>query len=232
MKRTAVLLPLVFLFILPALNLYAWHDKTHIAIGKVSDYKKAYNCAAADVTKTKARLIEQLNHYYNNPKGTRIGKKLVLKQIPLYNSTKDRDGHLYGAIIASIREFERSMAAKKYAEYHLAFLCHYAGDLSQPLHNTAYDDFNRKHHIMNDGIIEKEVLENRNEIIKRMYDIEFSANNFEDELAYRIAKIANISLKLGKKMKKENRNMTKDEAYEQIAHSASLLKAILKHLGK
>ena len=42
-----------------------------------------------------------------------------------------------------------------------------------------------------------------------------------------IARIANLSMKLGYRLEEENRMLSKEEAYAQIGHSASLLKAIL-----
>jgi hypothetical protein len=44
-----------------------------------------------------------------------------------------------------------------------------------------------------------------------------------------IARIANLSRKLGYRLAKEDRNMTPEEAYVQLGHSASLLKAVLQH---
>jgi hypothetical protein len=51
-------------------------------------------------------------------------------------------------------------------------------------------------------------------------------------LAKEIARIANISIKKGYRLEKENRLLTKDEAYEQISHSASLFKAVLRYVEK
>ena len=49
------------------------------------------------------------------------------------------------------------------------------------------------------------------------------------DLATEVARIANLSESLGEKLERENRLMTKAEAYNQIGHSASLLKAILHY---
>ncbi len=54
----------------------------------------------------------------------------------------------------------------------------------------------------------------------------------EEKLAREIARIANLSLKLGYGMEDDNRLLTKEEAYIQISHSASLFKAILKFVGR
>jgi hypothetical protein len=54
----------------------------------------------------------------------------------------------------------------------------------------------------------------------------------ENDLAREIARIANISRQLGLRMEKENRDMTPDEAYRQIIHSASLLRAVLNYMNQ
>ncbi|MGA2228329.1 MAG: hypothetical protein ABSH41_28180 [Syntrophobacteraceae bacterium] len=68
---------------------------------------------------------------------------MVLAQVNRYYDPTDENGHLYGAIVASLRDFKSAKASGKYAEYHLAYCAHYVGDLSMPLHNTLYDSFNR-----------------------------------------------------------------------------------------
>ncbi|MGD9106444.1 MAG: hypothetical protein PVJ87_06395, partial [Desulfobacterales bacterium] len=103
----------------------------------------------------------------------------------------------------------------------------YVGDLSQPLHNTLYNSYNRKYHKTTDAIINDEVLENIDRI--KIYPIQISS---EENMANEIARIANLSIKKGYQIEDEKRLLTKDEAYEQISHSASLFKAILEYVGK
>ena len=128
-------------------------------------------------------------------------------------------GHLYGAIIASIRQYRTTTQTGKYAEYHLAFCSHYVGDLSQPLHNTLYNDYNRRNHTATDGIIEGEALYNL--ALIEVYPINIQS---EEDLAVEVARIANLSLNLGYKLELEGRMMSRQEAYEQISHSASLFR--------
>ncbi len=211
----------------------AWHDRTHLAVAKAAGYNMWYNAAAADLVKVKAAFIESGNHYFNNSSELEVTPDLVLAQAARYNKSSDKEGHLYGAIIGSLSAYEKSAAKGRYAEYHLAFAAHYIGDLSQPLHNTPYDSFNKEHHAINDGIVDSVVLDHPGEITKRMYEIELSDGRFEDDLAREIARIANLSRHLGYVMRADGgRDMTPQEAYEQLAHSASLFKAVLKHYGK
>ncbi len=222
----------IFLFVSnPDLSL-AWHDETHLAVAKAAGYDKWYNSAGAYIAKIKAGRVEKNNHYFGNPKNVEVTLELVLKQVKKYNDPIDIYGHVYGAIIASLRDYKSTTRAGKYAEYHVAYCAHYVADLSQPLHNVPYNSFNKAHHKANDGIVESEVLENIAKIQENMYNIILSADNFEEDLSKEIARIADLSRELGHKLKKENRDMTKTETYIQLGHSASLLKSILKYLGK
>ncbi len=235
MNKFKIRLAAVFLLLASTLYIssaYGWHDKTHLAAAKAAGYYKWYNAAGADISKIKAGGIEGYNHFFNNPSNIEITPEIVLKQAGRYNNPGDRRGHLYGAIIASLREYESAAQKGKYAEYHFAFCAHYIADLSQPLHNIPYDSFNKKHHGINDGTVEKEVLENTGKIEKHMYKIRLRPSEFEDDLAKEIARIAGLSGQLGHKLRKENRDMTKKEAYIQLGHSASLIKAVLQHFGK
>jgi high-affinity nickel permease len=101
-----------------------------------------------------------------------------------------------------------------------------------PLHNIAFDEFNKEHQDANDGIGEEVILYSTKKIETQMYTIALRKEYFEDDLARHIARIANLSRKLGYKLRAEKRNMTRQEAYVQMGHSASLLKAVLKRYNK
>ena len=225
-SKISVLLILTAFFILRSQNTSAWYDETHLAIAKASGYRKWYNATGADMAKIKAENIERHNHYANNPVGTVVTKRMVLSQVDKYNQI-DEKGHLYGAIVASLRDYLENKQGGKYGEYHLAYCAHYVGDMSQPLHNTAYNTFNQKHHEPIDGIINDEVLNNLEKI--KPYRIVIDS---EESLAKEIARIDNLSMKLGYNIEAENRLLTKEEAYTQISHSVSLFRAILKYVGK
>jgi len=216
---------LAAMVVFPSLSL-AWNDEPHLAIGKAAGYPKWYHSCGADMAKLKAGDREGNNHYANNPPGLTVTPEQVLSQVDRYNQI-DRDGHLYGAIIASLRDYLAYRQKGKYGGYHLAFCAHYVGDLSMPLHNTQYNSFNRTHHKTMDGILDGEVLQNLGRI--RTYSI---AIDSEEDLAREVSRIANISMNLGYRLEAKQRLLTKEEAYVQIGHSASLLKAILDFVGK
>jgi hypothetical protein len=210
---------------------WAWNDRTHMAIAKAAGYWYWYYAAAADVAKIKAGTIEERNHYFGNDKNAEISTKTVLDQAERYNNPNDTEGHLYGAIIASLREFRVTKSLGKDAEYQMAYAVHYIGDLSEPLHNIPYDSFNKAHHSINDNTVEN-VMDRIEEIQKNMYEIKLRPDHFEEDLAKEIARIANVSRVLGIKLRTDNRDMTSNEGLTQIGHSASLLKAVLEGIGK
>lgn len=209
-------------------DLNCWHDQTHMAVAKAVGFKKAYLLVGPDIARLKAGNIESFNHWCNNDEDHTVTKEQVLAQVEKYNSTEpgEEKGHIYGAIIGSILAYQKDKSEGKYAEYHLGYLGHYVGDLTNPLHNTAYNEFNKKNHNINDGIIENEIADN----IHLIKVSEININSIDD-LAEEIAKIANEAKDLGYRMERENRNMTKEEAYTQISKSASLFKGILKYMG-
>jgi hypothetical protein len=227
--KMVIISSLVLLF---ASQATAWHDKTHLAICKAAGFDSWYHCAGPDIAKIKAGNIESYNHWFNNSAEVEITPQMVFDQIERYNQRSkflDTEGHLLGAIIASLRAYEKALRAGKYAMYHLVYCAHYISDLTMPLHNIAYDDFNEQHHSLNDGIVEETILNEPQNITRHMYPITLSKKDFEADLAREIARVANLSRKLGYKLRAEKRDMTKPEAYIQLGHSASLLRAVLQH---
>ncbi len=204
---------------------FAWHDETHLAIARAAGYAKWFNAAGADIVKVKAPTVEQTNHYVNNPFGTVVTADVVKAQVARYD-TEEPTGHLYGAVLAAVRNYLAEKAKGKYSEYHLAFAAHYLGDLSMPLHNTPYDSFNEKQHAAVDGLVNDEVLANLGRL--RIEKIRIGS---EDDLAREVARLANASIALGQKIERDSRLPTKAEVYRQLGRSASLLRAVLKYTG-
>ncbi|MBI5055837.1 MAG: hypothetical protein HZB61_04390 [Nitrospirae bacterium] len=231
MKKNKTTLFFFYVSLLIVFNIhpaFGWDDNTHLAAAKAADYYRWYAVVGPDITKVKAGKIEMYNHFFDNDRNVEVTPKMVFEQVERYNNPEDMEGHLYGAILASLREYNKH---QKDAEYHIDFCVHYITDLSAPLHNVIYDDFNKTRHAENDGVIGGEVLDNINRLKRLMYQVDLRHDHFEDDLAKEIAVIANKARHLGHKLKKENRAMTKEEAYNQLAQSASLINTALKHLG-
>ncbi|MEN6467474.1 MAG: hypothetical protein ABFD45_00780 [Smithella sp.] len=232
MKNIALKLMAVLLVLFSSSPAWTWHDQTHLTLAKVAGLKSWYNAAGPDLAKIKAGNVESYNHWFNNNTEAEVTTRMVLDQIERYDKNNiwwDTEGHIYGAIIASLAAYEKDLSDGKYAQYHLAYCAHYMGDLSQPLHNIRYDLFNQSFHSISDGIVENTLMKEPEKITRHMYAVILRPDNFEEDLASEIARIANITRKLGYKLRAENRNITKEEAYVQLGHSASLLKAVLRH---
>lgn len=235
MKQTGLKITIALFALLFAVQAPAWHDHTHLAICKAIGFDMWYHCAGPDIAKMKAGNVESYNHWFNNSDEAEITAKMVFDQIERYNKRSklfDTEGHILGAIIASLRAYEKDLREGKYALYNLVYCAHYICDLSQPLHNIAYDDYNKEHHNANDGIVESTILNETEKISKHIYPITLSDKNFEADLAREVARIANLSRILGYKLRAEKRDMTRQEAYIQLKHSVSLLKAVLQHYKK
>jgi hypothetical protein len=130
----------------------AWFDETHLAIAKVAGCEKWFNAAGPEVAKIKMGDKEGHNHFVNNPRGTVVTPEMVLAQVEHYKQ-KDPVGHLYGAIIASIRDYIDFKKKGRYAEYHMAYCAHYIGDLPQPLHSILNSDYNKRNHTKTNWVI-------------------------------------------------------------------------------
>jgi hypothetical protein len=216
----------VTLVLWSANSAFGWYDRTHLAVAEAAGYEGWYNAAGADMAKAKFGATEGANHWYNNPASVEVTPSVVLDQVARYNKASDREGHLYGAIIASLRIYLKNKEGGKYAEYHMAFCAHYIGELSMPLHNVPYDAFNERRHNANDGIVDADVLDNIGRIRKNMHPIVIRD---ERDLAREIARIANIARRLAATLRERDRDMTPDEAYAELSHSASLLEAVLTY---
>jgi hypothetical protein len=187
-------------------------------------YSKWFNACGPDMIREKMGNREGHNHFVNNPRGIAVTPEMVIAQVEKYNKI-DSHGHLYGAIIASVRDYIRKKNAGKYAEYHLAFCAHYVADLSQPLHNIEHNAYNREHHSDTDGIINDEIMANLDKINLKPIKIDS-----EEALIGEVTRIANVSMALGYKLEDEKRLLSKEDAYQQVSHSASLFKAILDYV--
>ncbi len=209
---------------------YAWYDRTHMAVVEAAGAPGlSYLAVGADMAKEKA-ANERFNHYSNNPHGTVITVKTVLDQAVLYNSTAPDSGHLYGAIIAALDTYrERKKDPTRYALYPLGYAMHYLGDLSMPFHNIDYNAFNKANHAGNDDVVNGEPRL-VSEIHSRMgkYATKINPLKFRESLVTHVAQLANRSTLLGYQLQGNGTVvMNKDTAYEQLAQSAALLRAIL-----
>ena len=211
-------------------SLFSWFDKTHIAIGKLAGFREDYSLTAPDILKIKY-LNEGPNHYYNCRENEEITRQLVIKQTKDYNVLTNQ-GNLYGAIVASIRNAKAAKDSGKHIATYLSFTGHYIGDLSNPVHNMRFNDFNIARHTDNDAVLDGNIQAE----IKKIRINAFTIKN-EEELIDKIIEIAAISKRLGYKLQRDYYQdnskgiMTKEEALNQIKLSADLFKSVLDYIG-
>jgi hypothetical protein len=73
-------------------------------------------------------------------------------------------------------------------------------------------------------ILEKQMM-NVDEL--KIYPLKIESEN---DLAYEIARIVNLSMEKGFQIQEEKRSLTEKEEYEQLSHMTSLLTAILEYV--
>jgi hypothetical protein len=115
MRRILPSILAVFFMLCLSFPADAWFDETHVAIAKVAGHSKWFNAAGPDMVKEKMFNREGHNHFVNNPRGTTITPEIIPAQVGKYNKI-DNHGHLYGAIIASVRDYLKKIESGKYGE--------------------------------------------------------------------------------------------------------------------
>lgn len=201
----------------------AWHDKAHIAVMDASGAPYS-SCLAIspDVVATKLPK-EAANHFTYVDKVT-VTINDVSMQVKYYDSA-DSKGHLYGAIVAAANNVRDKLAKCQRPDYSYSFLAHYVGDISQPLHNSPFDLFNKVNHGRIDGIVDN-VSRLTQRIVARMVPM---CIRDDIDLAASVARIANVARIADGKLR-YRKTMSHDDALELLGHSASLLRAITVYI--
>lgn len=228
--RYSVVVIQLFLMLLTADQAAAWNDRTHMAVVEAAGAANlSYLAVGADMAKERAP-IERLNHYCNNQKGTVVTSKMILDQVPYFSTAEPESGHLYGAIIASLETYRaQKKNPSKYALYPLGYAMHYIGDLSMPLHNMEYGTFNKMHHGRNDNVVENDPkLVDEIRALMGKYQVKIEPQKFRESLISEVAAVAGRSITLSYQLQESKTSlMSKATAYDQLAQSAALLRAVL-----
>lgn len=200
-----------------------WHDRAHISIMEASKIPYSSCLAIApDILVTKWPT-EAGNHYTFIP-GTKITTSDVLAQVGLYDK-EDTQGHLYGAVVASTNIVRSKLINGTRPDYSYSFLAHYVGDLSQPLHNSPYDEFNIANHNRIDGIVDK--LPNLTKRVAACITPLHIQNDYE--LLGAVARLADNAKAADIALRVEG-VMSQSDAIKLLGKSAALLRAISKYV--
>lgn len=219
----------------------AWTDQTHMAIERAAGLRSYQNAPSPDVSKTityvnKLKKSDGQAHFFDASKPPT--RKDVEAQLEMIGYQRDDcpDGYILGAIINATRKAKAQTEMGRYDDYNYAMLGHYCGDLSMPLHMSVYDDFNRAHHLHIDQTLNhsevKWDVDGVPLITKNMKVDDSMHFDNEDQIIDEMLKIANESFSLAQTLRKENRELTKDEAIQRIDRSASFFRALMKYCGK
>jgi hypothetical protein len=203
---------------------FAWFDETHSAVMRAADTPYSDCLSIAADALVEKWPIEAANHWFNGDANQPVTEARVTEQVTRYN-TLDPAGHLYGAVVAAWRRVVELLQQGRRPAYAFGFLAHYIGDLSQPLHQSANDAFNKAHHLHIDGIVNDRV-DLEAQIRRRMVPV---AVNNEADLIREVVRVASASLALDANMRRGT-VLTEEDAYRQLASSAALLRAITVHL--
>ena len=203
---------------------YGWHDTPHIAVMEATNVSYSSCLAIApDILTTK--LPSEAANHYSYIHCANITVENVLEQVKYYDKI-DKCGHLYGAIVASTFCVRQKIIDNARPDYSYSFLAHYVGDLSQPLHNSPYDHFNKVNHDRIDGIVDN-VQELTKKVSLFMVQIVLQS---DDELLVAVANLANVARAADKRLRLQG-TMTQKDALILLGQSASLLHAINKYIG-
>lgn len=219
----------------------AWTDQTHMAIERAAGLMSYQNAPSPDVSKTvsainKLKKNDGQGHFFDASKPPT--RKDVEEQLEMIGQGRDDspDGWILGGIINATRKAKAWTEQGKFDDYNYAILGHYCGDLSMPLHMSVYDDFNRKHHLNIDQTLNhsevKWDVDGVPLITKEMTVDDSLRFNNEDEIIDHMLMIANESFELAQKLRKENRELTHDEAIQRVNRSATFFRALMRYCGK
>lgn len=234
---------ILFLGIMPSTHALAWTDQAHMAMGYAAGFSRFHNCAAVDVSHTVAAInglsqSDEQAHFFNAPADYVLTAEDAYTQLQFVGRSREEcpDGYLLGAILQATRLCRERTASGAYDDEYYAVLLHYVADLSQPLHMSPYDDFNRSFHFSGDDILsdngaEYPVFAAVALADELTVDDELSFAG-EEELLEAVILLASQSQELGRTMRAEQRNITREEALLQLSRSATLGRAIMKYCGK
>lgn len=239
----ALMTVLLVLGMIPMTNAQAWTDQTHMAMGLASGFVCFHNCVAADVSHTVAAVnaltqTDEQAHFFDAP------ADYVLTAADAYAQLRDigksraecPDGYLLGAILHTTRLCKERTASGAYDDEYYAVLLHYVADLSEPLHMSVFDEFNRSHHFACDNILSDKDAEYpvfAAVALAGELDVDdVPCFESEEDLVEAVIALARQSQELAQLLRAEQRDITREEALLQVSRAAVLGKAILRYCGK
>lgn len=240
-RRLAAMI--LILSMMPAAHALAWTDQAHMAMGLAAGFPCFYNCAAADASHAVAAIngLSQTDtkaHFFNAPADYVLTAEDAYAQLQFIGKQGEECpyGYLLGAILQATRICKAKTASGAYDDEYYAVLLHYVADMAQPLHMSSYDDFNRNHHFACDHILSDTgaaypVLAAMALADELTVDDTLRLDT-EEQLLEAVIALAAQAQELGRTMRAEERNITREEALLQVSRAATLGRAIMRYCGK
>lgn len=210
-------------FFVNAVRVCAWYDATHIAVMQASNAPYS-SCLAIAPDVLSIKLQSEAANHYSSKNKTQITANDVLEEAGLYDQI-DINGHLYGATIVSATHVYNRLVKNLRPDYYYSFLAHYVGDLSQPLHNSPYDAFNRIYHNRIDGLV-NDLPDLTKRIIVHM-DKQNITNN--TDIVNAVVTLANDARAADRKLRQQG--LLHEDVLKLLGKSASVLYAINIYFG-
>ncbi len=234
---------LLSLYLLPTTSALAWTDQAHMAMGMAAGFRRFQNCAGIDISNTVAAInglpqTDEQAHFFNAPADYEITADDAYDQLQYIGKSREDcpDGYLLGAILHTVRLCKEKTESGAFDDEYYAVLLHYITDLSQPLHMTVYDDFNRSCHFACDDILSdakaKYPVFASVKLAKKLKVNDKLRFETEEELLEAVIELAGQSQELANNMRREQRNITRKEALLQVSRAATLGKAAMRYCGK
>jgi hypothetical protein len=248
------------LFVLLALvlyggpDVYAWSCKTHVFIAGQAGIPNPHAACFPDLARKENDALLGPFHWHNAAPGSVITPASIDRYgvsagvytregLPSQSPLKIKVPHPAGVLywkICDLYDALKGSAGWEY-EYYLATIAHYAGDLSQPLHNfpsgslpaadgKSYPEeglWARKAHLDFDRALDLFLpfQEERDRATAAGAEVPGIASIHD--LKREIAKVANASIALAGACYAEKRALTRQEALAQVSMSIALMKGII-----
>jgi len=241
-------------------NAFGWSCETHTYIALEAGMKNPETACLPDLAREENKSLLGPLHWHDAAPNTVVTPSYIDKfkiveakyvkvgspdSKPITINVPDPSGVLYWKIV-ELYEKMRGATGWIY-DYYLCNIAHYVGDLSQPLHNFAYDEepasdgktypeigaWAKENHGQFDSVLDSYLpLAGEEKIHFQALIVPVQIMSVDD-LKTEISKIANSAIGLANRCYSEKgRIITKEEALRQIAMSVSLLKGIIANTNK
>ena len=255
MKKSITVVIIIASLFLSTTLCYGWSCKTHTFIAQQAGMKNPeYACIPDEVRHENYNLMLQFHYHSAAPDAVVTPEYIQRYNVRTANVREEgksdtisikiphNSGVLYWKIVDLYNRMNDKKPGSYQHNYYLMSIAHFIGDLSQPLHNYPYNKksaadgkiyeshgtWATDKHGEFDNALNTTYPLSKEDMDYLLNKINIITVQNSDDINREVANIANSSMALANTCFKEKRGMSKSEALDRVAMSASLLKAILK----